>query len=101
MWRYRAAKKKKEKREDSVYLIKDILELILCQGRTLDVFNSAKFLSHPVTILLADGGHLLTGELIPDSSIVAQIGLGTDDQAGNTGAVVVDFGEPLFADVLK
>lgn len=99
MWKYRAAKKKKV--EDSVYLIKDVLELILCQGRTLDVFNSAKFLSHPVTVLLADGGHLLTGELIPDSGIVAQIGLGTDDQAGNTRAVVVDFGEPLFADVLE
>lgn len=84
-----------------MYLIKDILELILCQGRTLDVFNSAKFFSHPVTVFLADGGHLLTGELIPDPSIVAQIGLGTDDQAGNTGAVVVDFGEPLFADVLE
>lgn len=90
-----------QKIEVSVYLIKDILQLILCQGRTLDVFNSAKFLSHPVTVFLADGGHLLAGELIPDSGIVAQIGLGTDNQAGNTGAVVVDFGEPLFADVLE
>lgn len=87
--------------EESVYLVKDILQLILCQGGTLHVFNSAKFLSHPVTVFLADGGHLLAGELIPDTSVVAQIGLGADDQAGNTGAVMVDFREPLFADVLE
>ena len=87
--------------KDSVYLVEDILQLILCQGRTLDVFNSAKFLSHPVTVFLADGGHLLAGELVPHTGIIAQIGLGADDQAGNTGAVMVDFREPLFADVLK
>jgi hypothetical protein len=90
-----------KKMEDSVYLVKDILQLILCQGRTLDVFNSAKFLSHPVTVFLADGGHLLAGELVPHTGIIAQIGLSADDQAGNTGAVMVDFREPLFADVLE
>ena len=31
----------------------------------------------------------------------AQIELGTDNQAGDAGAVVVDFGEPLLADVLE
>jgi hypothetical protein len=31
----------------------------------------------------------------------AQIELGTDNQARDARAVVVDFGEPLFADVLK
>lgn len=84
-----------------MYLIKDILQFVLCQSRTLDVFDSAEFFSHAVTIFLADRLHLLAGELIPHTSIVTQIGLGANNQAGNTGAVVVDFGEPLFANVLK
>jgi hypothetical protein len=43
----------------------------------------------------------LAGKLLAHVRIVAQIGLGTNDEAGDTGAVVVDFREPLFADVLE
>lgn len=45
--------------------------------------------------------HLLTGELLTNTGVIAQIRLGADDQAGDTRAVVVDFGEPFFANVLK
>lgn len=71
------------------------------QSGALDVFDSTQILGHTITVLLANGRHLLTGELLADTRVVAQIGLGTDDQAGNTGAVVVDFGEPFLANVLK
>lgn len=43
----------------------------------------------------------MTGELLAHTGVIAQIGLGADDQAGDTGAVVVDFGEPFLANVLK
>lgn len=66
MWRCRAAKLK-----DSVYLIKDVLQLVLSQGGTFDVFNGAEFLGHPVTVFLADGGHLLASEFVPDSGVIA------------------------------
>jgi hypothetical protein len=84
-----------------MYLIKDILQLVLRQSGTLDIFHCAEFLGHAITVFLANGLHLLAGELIADICIVAQIGLCTDDQAGDTGAVVVDLGEPLFPNVLK
>ena len=87
--------------KDSVYLIKDILQLVLSQGGTFDVFNSAEFLGHPVTVFLADGCHLLAGELFSDPRVIAQIGLCADNQAGHTRAVVVHLGEPLLPDVFK
>lgn len=84
-----------------MYLIEDILQLVLCQSGTLDIFHCAEFLRHPITIFLANRLHLLASELVPNARIVAQISLRTDDQAGDTRAVMVDFGEPLFPDVLE
>ena len=83
------------------YLIKNILQLILGQGGTFDVFHGTQILGHTVTIFLANGLHLLTGELLANTGVIAQIGLGADDQAGNTGAMVVHLGEPFFANVFE
>jgi hypothetical protein len=88
-------------KRDISYLVKDVLQLVLRQSRTFDVLDGAELLSHAVTVLLADGLHLLAGQLVADVGVVAQISLGADDQAGDTGAVVVDFGEPFLADVLE
>lgn len=84
-----------------MYLIKHILELVLCQSGTLHVFHGAKFLCHAITVFLPDGLHLLAGELVPNTRIVAQIGLCANNQAGDTRTVVVNLGEPLFPHVLK
>jgi hypothetical protein len=84
-----------------MYLIEDILQLVLCQSGTLDIFHCAEFLGHAITVFFANRLHLLAGELIPNARIVAQISLGANDQAGDTGAMVVDFGEPLFPHVLE
>ena len=83
------------------YLIKDVLQLVLCQSRTFNIFHCTQLLSHPVTILLADRLHFLASKLLAHTRILAQIGLGTNNQAGDTGAVMMDFREPLFANVLK
>lgn len=82
-------------------LVKNVLELVLRESRTLDVFHCAQLLGHTVSIFLANRLHLLAGKLLADRGIVAKIGLGAHDQAGDTGAVVVHLGEPLFAYVLK
>jgi hypothetical protein len=82
-------------------LIKDILKLVLCQSRALDVFYSTQLLRHTVAIFLADGLHLLTGELLANGRVIPKISLGTDDQTGHTGAVVVHLGKPLLADVFE
>lgn len=83
------------------YLIKDILELVLSQSRALDVFDSAQFLGHAVTIFFADGLHLLAGKLLPNAGIVAQISLCTDNEAGDARAMVVHLREPFLPDVLE
>lgn len=82
-------------------LIKDILKLVLCQSGALDVFYSTQLLRHPIAIFLADGLHLLPGELFADGRVIPKISLGTDDQTGHTGAVVVHLGKPLLADVFE
>jgi hypothetical protein len=90
------------------YFIKDILESLLSQCRTLDVLDSAELSGHSLAILSLNRLHLLLTKLAEDGVLVvtlllrwAQIELGTDDQAGDARAVVVDFGEPLLADVLE
>lgn len=85
----------------ATYLIKHILELELRQRTALDVFDRAQVLRHTLAVLLADRGHLLLSKLFSDARVVSQVDLGADDEAGDTGAVVVDFGEPLFADVFE
>lgn len=82
-------------------LIKNIFEFILSQGGAFNIFHSAQFFSHPVSVFLANGLHLLAGKLFADSRIVTQIGLGAHDKAGDTRAVVMNFGEPFFAHVFK
>lgn len=83
------------------YLIKHILQLILRQSTTLDVLDGTEILGHALTIFPPDRGHLLLRQLFPDARIIPQIHLGANNQAGNTGAVMADFREPLLADVLE
>lgn len=83
------------------YLIKDILELILCQRRTLNILDSTKLLRHAFTVLLTDRAHLLLRQLLAHAWIIAQIGLSTNNQARNTWAVMVNLWEPLLADVFE
>lgn len=88
-------------RDQRKYLIKDILQFILSQGGAFDVFHRSKLLGHPIPVFLPDGLHFLTGEFFADGGVIPEIGLGADNQAGDTGAVVMDFGEPFLPDVLK
>lgn len=84
-----------------IYLVKDILQFVLRQGRALHVLDRAELLGHPISILLTDWLHFLPGKLLTDTGVIAQIGLGADDETGDAGAVVVDFGEPFFPDVFE
>ena len=83
------------------YLVKNILQLVLGQGTALDVLNRTEFFGHALSIFPAHGGHLLLGQLVPDTGIVSQIDLGADNEARDARAVVVDLREPLLADVLE
>lgn len=91
------------------YLVKDVLEPLLGQSRALDVLDSTELSGHSLAVFPLDGLHLLLTELAKNGVLLvvalllrwAQIELGTDNQARDTRAVVVDFGEPLLAYVLE
>ena len=92
-----------------IYLVKDVLESLLGQGRTLDVLDSTELSGHSLAVFSLDGFHLLLTELAENGVLLvvalllrwAQIELGTDNQARNARAVVVDLGEPLFSHVFE
>lgn len=83
------------------YLIENILELVLCQGRALDVLNGAKLSCHPLSVFPLDRRHPLFRQLVLDSIVFSQIDLCTNNQAWHARAVVVNFREPLLAYVFE
>jgi hypothetical protein len=85
----------------NTHLVKNVLKLVLCQGRALDIFHGTQLLGHAVTVFFPDRLHLLAGQLLTNGGVIAEINLRSDNQAGNTRAVVVDLWEPLFAYVLE
>jgi hypothetical protein len=83
------------------YLIKHILQLVLRKGTAFHVLNGTELLSHALSILSPHWRHLLLGQLVFNAGVIPQIHLRAYDEAGNTGAVVVDLGKPLLANVLE
>lgn len=82
-------------------LIEHVLELVLSQRGALDVFDSSQILRHAIAVLLSYGLHLLLGQLLSYARVIAQVSLGSYDQAWNSRAVVMDLGEPFLADVFE
>lgn len=95
--------REKEEREKGVptHLVKNVLQLVLGERAALDVPHGTQLLGHLLAILLPHGRHLLLAQLLAHAGIIAQIGLGADDEARHARAVVVHLGEPLFPDVLE
>ena len=85
----------------SAHLVEYVLQLVLCQSRTLDVLHRAQFLGHALTVFLPDRLHPLLGELLSDARVVSQIGLCSNNQTWHSRAVVVHFGKPLLPHVLE
>ena len=83
------------------YLIEHILQLELRKSGALDVLDSAQVLCHTLAILFPHRLHLLLAKLLAHLRVIAQICLSANNKARHTGAVVVDFGEPFLANVLK
>ena len=82
-------------------LIKHILQFILGQCRAFHVFHRSQLPRHTLAVLFLNWLHPLLGQLITNLWIVTEIRLRADDQAGDTGAMMVDFWEPFFANVFK
>lgn len=83
------------------YLVKNVLELVLRQGRALNVLDSAKLSRHPLAVLALDRRHPLLCQLVLYRSVLPQIHLCAHDQTRHARTVVVYLGKPLLAHVLK
>lgn len=71
------------------------LQVALGQGGTLEVLASLDVLGTGQCLLVRDGLHSLRTERVEGGSVLAQIELGSDEDNGNVGSVVVDLGVPL------
>ena len=78
-------------------LVEDALEVALCKGRALHVLDCLDLLGNADSLLVLDGSHFLLSQTLLGALVIAKIELGSDQDDGNTGCVVLNLGVPLFA----
>ena len=77
-------------------LVKDVLETLAGESGALEELEGAELLDHGVCLLLGDGGLALLAHALEGGLVCTKIRLGSDDDHGDVGAVVLD----LFCFVL-
>ena len=92
---------KKENKEILADLVKHILQFILGQCGAFHIFHRTQFSRHTLSVLFLNRLHSLLGQLLTHLWIVTEICLRADNQARDTGTMVVNFWEPFFANVFK
>lgn len=75
--------------------VKDTLEVALCEGRALHVFDGLDLLGDTDSLLVLDGCHLLLSQSLLGAFVIAKVKLGANQDDGDAGCVVLDFGVPL------
>ena len=88
-------------RASETHLVKDVLQTLLRQRRTLHILHRTQFPREAFSLLRSDGPLLLPLQFLQDLGVVPQIDLRADNEARDTGTVMVDLREPLLLDVLK
>lgn len=78
-------------------LVKHALQIPLRQGRALEVLDGLDVLGDPDRLLVLYGLHLALAQLLLDLGVVAEVELCADQDDGDAGRVVLDFGVPLLA----
>jgi hypothetical protein len=76
-------------------LIKNSLEIPLCEGGAFKVFDGLDLLGADERLLVCHGRHPLLGQAPDRIGVLAQIKLGADQNDGDVGCVVVNLGIPL------
>lgn len=75
--------------------VEHALQVALRQCGALEVLMCADLLGYAQRLLVRDGLHLPGPEGFDGGAVVAEIQLGADQDDGDVGGVVLDFGEPL------
>ena len=81
--------------------VEHLLEAFLREGGTFKVFESAEFVGEVLVLLFADWLPVLLAEAVHGVAVVTEIGLGADENEGDSAGVVLDFWVPLLLDVLE
>lgn len=76
-------------------LVKDALEVSLRESRALEVLVSLNFLGTNEGLLVRHGLHALLSQGVESGAVLAEIEFGADEDDGNVGSVMLDFGAPL------
>lgn len=79
-------------------LVEHALEVSLRERGALQVLHGLDLLGHLHRLLVLDRCHLSLPKLLADFRIVSEIELRADEDDGDAGCVMLDFGVPLFAD---
>lgn len=83
------------------YLVKDVFQLELRQGRAFDIFDCSQLLGHFLPVLFLDRAHPLLLQLFLHPGFVAEIDLSAYNEARDSRAMVMYFREPLLPDVFE
>jgi len=76
--------------------IKDTLQVALSQSWALQVLVSSNLLCNNERLVIGYGFHSLLFETLQGIGILSKIKLGTDQDDGNWGSMMIDFGIPLL-----
>lgn len=76
-------------------LVEHRLQVSLRQSRALEVLDGLDLLGTVERLLVCNGSHSLLGEAANRVGIFAEIELGADQDDGNVGGMVINFGIPL------
>lgn len=82
-------------------LVEDALEVALCKSRALHVLDCLDLLGDSNGLLVLDRCHLLLSQTFLGAFVIAKIELGSDQDNGNTGCVMLNLGVPLGLYVVK
>jgi len=81
--------------------IEHSLQSLLGQSRALQVLGRVDLLGQLEALLVGDRSQLLLREALNGGLVLSQIQLGSNNEDGHIGAMVVDFRVPLGLDVLE
>jgi hypothetical protein len=79
--------------------IKDVLETLASESRAFEVLESVEFLDHVVGLLVGDGRLAVLAKGLEGRLVITKIGLGTDEDDWDIGAMVLDLDVPTILDV--
>jgi len=81
--------------------VENVFQTLLCERRTLHIFDSLDLPRHVGALVGGDGRELLLSESVEGLLVLAHVELGPDQDHGCVGAVVLNLGDPFGANIFE